>query len=138
MVDTLDFFYYEGNPLNPNLDDIVNKIKELKKYQKVMIVRPDADNTTAIINVDNSEKKGYSKRDFVFHLPKCRRVTEKFLDENKQKECSICQDKFKKNEYIRHLPECEHIFHKKCIDNWFYTSQKYECPLCRNNFYKLK
>jgi len=137
MVETLDFFYFKVNPLNQDLEEVVNKIKELQKYQQLMIVRDDPENTTAMINIDNHKKHGFSKRDFVFHLPKSKRVNQAFLNENKDRECSICREKFKMNEYVRFLPECDHIFHKKCIDNWFYQSQKYECPLCRNNFYKL-
>jgi len=137
MVDCIEFYHSE-NLLNcNNLTDIVNKIKELKKYQQLMIVRDDVDKTTAIIKIDDSNKKGFTKRDFVFHLPKSNKVTETFLNNTKSISCSICRDNLKKNEFIRTLPQCEHIFHKKCVDNWFYTSQKYECPLCRNNFYKF-
>ena len=49
-----------------------------------------------------------------------------------QTDCSICMDIYKYKQYKRVLPECKHIFHKKCIDNWFKKNSS--CPVCRKDF----
>ena len=129
-----DIDYFKCNSEIYNLNDIVNNFKKLKKYDHLIIVQDNPNRTTAIIRLDKS-KKNYSKKDFTFHLPKSKRVNLKNkLDDI---ECSICKETFFKNEFFRELPECKHIFHKKCIDQWFYKSQSYNCPYCRNNFYKI-
>lgn len=50
--------------------------------------------------------------------------------------CQICLEEFTENTEVAMLP-CGHIFHVKCISEWF--SQKYECPLCRfrTNWFKI-
>lgn len=42
--------------------------------------------------------------------------------------CTICQDDFTSHVDVRVLP-CEHLFHVKCIDEWF--QHHHVCPLCR-------
>ena len=129
----IDFFLCKDEN-NYDLNDIVNSFSKLKKYSNLIIIQDNPDRTTGIIKLDN-EKRKYSKKDFVFHLPKSRRVTDKNKLENV--ECSICKCEIVKNEFYRELPGCKHIFHKKCIDQWFYKSQDYNCPNCRNHFYKI-
>lgn len=46
-----------------------------------------------------------------------------------EEDCSICCDNFKTSDCS--ILKCRHIFHKKCIENWFDYSSK--CPLCREN-----
>ena len=58
---------------------------------------------------------------------------DKRLDEFKQNECVICCEDLKKGCAIRKIPVCKHIFHSKCIDNWFKTKIEeaiHKCPLC--------
>jgi len=43
--------------------------------------------------------------------------------------CTICQDELIEGERIRAITECQHMFHAKCVDEWF--RRKPECPLCR-------
>tara|TARA_B100000989_G_C19342252_1_gene385483 strand:+ start:55 stop:471 length:417 start_codon:yes stop_codon:yes gene_type:complete len=131
----IDYFLCNNIDMKYDINDIVENIKELKKYNEVIIVRDDPESTTAIIKLDENKSK-YTKSDFTFHLPKSKRV--KSDSELLKCECSICKENFKCNEFYRGLPECNHLFHKKCIDQWFFKSQKYECPYCRNNFYSLK
>lgn len=45
------------------------------------------------------------------------------------KDCSICQENYKKNEIIRELP-CKHLFHRRCIDRWL-LNESSKCPNCR-------
>ena len=51
--------------------------------------------------------------------------------------CIICFDNYKPNECVRKLNKCGHIFHKKCIDKWFYKNEyNMNCPICRTNYNK--
>ncbi len=49
-----------------------------------------------------------------------------FLDNNEDKECSICLNIISENEQKL---ECGHVFHKECISKWFLRS--ITCPCCR-------
>lgn len=68
-----------------------------------------------------------------------------YLDKNNLKslynrfhrECSICLDKYSFGNFIISLP-CGHLFHKKCIYEWFMNSVNYKCPVCRTSFYRFK
>lgn len=42
--------------------------------------------------------------------------------------CSVCCESFKLNEFKRIL-ECNHIYHGKCVDEWFRNN--ISCPICR-------
>jgi hypothetical protein len=109
-------------------EDIVSKIKELKKYDKLIIVNDDENFTSAVIDLGDDNRL-FSKKDFVFHLPKYQRVNETMADRS----CTICQENLKCGEYYRELGKCKHIFHKRCVDEWFFKSKSYSCPLCRKN-----
>ena len=91
--------------------------------------------TTAIVNLgDNNSQKKLTKSDFTFHLSPAKKIK----DQTIKCECSICYQQFKTNDYYRELDGCKHIFHKKCIDEWFFQSKSYSCPLCRKNPYSLQ
>lgn len=53
-------------------------------------------------------------------------------------DCSICLEKYRKNDKCIKL-DCSHIFHKKCLNEWFKNridkSEELNCPLCRNNLF---
>ena len=80
----------------------------------------------------------------VSHLPKYQKITNDIIQENnitkKQSSCnmcSICQNNFLNGEYFRELPICKHIYHKKCIDKWFYHDlENMKCPICRTSHTK--
>ena len=94
----------------------------------------NSDYTTAIVNLgENNPHKKLIKSDFTFHLAPAKKIKEDLISE-----CSICYQQFKTNEYYRELDGCKHIFHKKCIDEWFFQSKSYSCPLCRKNPYSLQ
>jgi len=130
-------FYYShdlGDNIN-NFDKIVEKIKETKKYKHLIIVNDNKEYMTAIINLgDNNPQKKLTKSDFTFHLSPSKKIKEP----TNYSECSICYQQFKINDYYRELDGCKHIFHKKCIDEWFFQSKSYSCPLCRKNPYSLQ
>ena len=125
----MDYFHVVDNG-NTDYNNIVQKLKETKKYSKVIIINDDENFTSAVVDLGNNDStKQFTKKDFTFHLPKYKKVDSTLENEC----CTICQDKFNQNEYYRELCECGHCFHKKCIDEWFYKSQSYGCPLCRKN-----
>merc|ERR1711964_433769 len=50
-------------------------------------------------------------------------------NENAVLECSICQEHFQKNDVYK--TDCKHLFHKKCIADWYNSKDDAECPECR-------
>ncbi|XP_071688382.1 uncharacterized protein [Rutidosis leptorrhynchoides] len=46
-----------------------------------------------------------------------------------ESECAVCLGDVENGDNVRLLPNCKHLFHVKCIDEWFvgHTS----CPVCR-------
>ncbi|KAI3826159.1 hypothetical protein L1987_00204 [Smallanthus sonchifolius] len=50
-------------------------------------------------------------------------------DHGDQCECAVCLADVETGDMVRLLPDCKHLFHVKCIDEWFvgHTS----CPVCR-------
>ena len=47
-----------------------------------------------------------------------------------QTECSICLDTFVLQEKLRRIKGCGHLFHHRCIREWFATGDS-RCPMCR-------
>jgi hypothetical protein len=55
-----------------------------------------------------------------------------FISNVINKECSVCLGQIeKKEESLGHKinETCSHIFHKKCLTEWFQSS--FTCPICR-------
>ncbi|GJZ69438.1 RING-H2 finger protein ATL52-like protein [Tanacetum coccineum] len=50
-------------------------------------------------------------------------------DNQCENECAVCLGDLEDGDMVRLLPICKHLFHVKCIDEWFvgHTS----CPVCR-------
>ena len=46
-------------------------------------------------------------------------------------ECIICLEYMIKGDKIKIL-ECGHIYHYKCINDWFKKKKEINCPLCSN------
>jgi hypothetical protein len=130
--------FYHSHDLGDNIntfEQIVEKIKETKKFKHLIIVNDNKEYTTAIVNLgDNDPKKKLTKSDFTFHLTPAKKIKA----DTHGCECSICFQQFQKNDYYRELDGCKHMFHKKCIDEWFFQSKSYSCPLCRKNPYSLQ
>lgn len=130
--------YYISHDLGDNIntfEQIVQKIKETKKYKHLIIVNDNKEYTTAIVDLGNNDpQKKLTKKDFTFHLSPAKKIK----NEAHSCECSICFQQFQNNDYYRELDGCKHTFHKKCIDEWFFKSKSYSCPLCRKNPYSLQ
>lgn len=64
-------------------------------------------------------------------------LTEIQYDESISDNCPICLEGYNIKDKLIKL-DCSHIFHKKCIYNWFKRridkSEELNCPMCRNNF----
>ena len=65
-------------------------------------------------------------------------LTEIIIENNLSDNCSICLEDYKKNDKCVKI-NCQHIFHKKCLYDWFKKqidkSENLNCPLCRNNLF---
>jgi hypothetical protein len=73
----------------------------------------------------NDELKAYMESQQLNELAKFR------------SECSICLEKYSLGSFLTLFP-CGHLFHRKCIYEWFMNSANYKCPVCRTSFYKFK
>lgn len=54
-------------------------------------------------------------------------TTSKIIDASKTDECSICREEYTIGDKIKEL-KCGHLYHIKCIDDWFNRINKVECP----------
>lgn len=45
--------------------------------------------------------------------------------------CSICLESYTPYDNISKLKLCVHMYHSKCIDEWFMYSNVFSCPICR-------
>lgn len=54
-------------------------------------------------------------------------TTSKIIDASKPDECLICREEYTIGEKIKKL-KCDHLYHIKCIDDWFNRINKVECP----------
>jgi hypothetical protein len=58
---------------------------------------------------------------------------DKKLDPFNLPECVICFEEFSIGAPVRKIPVCQHVFHSKCIDEWFHAKLQdstHKCPLC--------
>jgi hypothetical protein len=67
---------------------------------------------------------------FIKHKINYKKKYRTIIDGDKEilnKNCSICLNSDLNELYV--ILDCKHIFHKKCIDNWFQRVRS--CPNCR-------
>jgi len=57
------------------------------------------------------------------------------IDTLTKNNCSICLDEFTDEQIL--MTNCEHVYHYKCIKDWKTKSNKFTCPLCRDNINKM-
>ena len=51
--------------------------------------------------------------------------------------CSCCLEDFSAEDVVARLP-CGHVFHEKCIMNWFLMRASSNCPMCRSRAAEAK
>lgn len=116
-----------------NLKNTLDFLRKNYINSSVLIVNNDNNFSSAVIHLNKdtcANKIGFTKSELTFHLPPPRKVKK---GEFEDKVCVICQDNFRENELYRFSKCCNNIFHKKCIDKWYYKKISYNCPMCRNN-----
>ena len=131
--------YYEKYifGVNPNIDkkinniiiDISNGVYKIdstefsgnKEEESIMITLDDDLN----IKVKEIKYKKLSKSKYVKLLGNYKK-----FKQDDEVTCPICLENIIENEYVREL-KCNHVYHKKCIDRWLYTSDQYLCPYCK-------
>ena len=59
---------------------------------------------------------------------KCKKEYEKY-----NIECTICLEKFKDDIDIISLTPCYHLFHNKCLNQYFRKNKNAKCPNCKYN-----
>ena len=57
---------------------------------------------------------------------------EKYVELDEKTSCIICFEEFSRGVFVRKL-HCAHIFHSKCIDEWYLNNNK--CPLCKRDMF---
>ena len=55
--------------------------------------------------------------------------SENFVNTNN---CVICYNDFGDDSFLTDLPKCHHIYHYKCISEWFKVNSK--CPMCKEDY----
>jgi len=66
---------------------------------------------------------------------------DKKLDPFKLAECVICFEEFQIGASVRKIPVCQHVFHSKCIEDWFRSKLQditHKCPLCNSDINQEK
>lgn len=83
-------------------------------------VLPYLNAKNVVISNNNNKCSNYNKYSKYSKIAKQSKVQKQY------DECSICLEPCKKGRYRL---RCKHVFHKKCIKEWFKTNKS--CPNCR-------
>jgi hypothetical protein len=134
---------YDNIKMDFDIEDLSEMYKMMKnvKFNKINVKRHEKnkimlDLTTISSDSDydsdedsNNHNENKSMRKITKHLGKFKKIK----GDESFESCSICCNEYIKNEYYRKMDKCGHIFHKKCVDKWFFVNKNCECPLCRTN-----
>ena len=77
-----------------------------------------------IMNLCKKSKKNDKKNDIIIEN---NYISYKLTSIIEPQECVICLENMNNNDIIV-LTECFHMYHKKCINDWFMISNI--CPIC--------
>ena len=123
-VQMIQFSLYFSNDSSEEIIYHTNYVENLTSIVRVVAETGFQVNQDILEN--NKLQRKYKYEDIINKLGKtCKKI-------KTDCQCTICHEDLKKNQLYRPLP-CEHLFHKKCIDQWFQNSNP-TCPLCRINF----
>lgn len=137
---------------NINSNHTINKeIKMMVRYDNLEIASNLLEITPKDINHDDIENvQEYEGGDIVEsastdNLRSSRHQLSSFYDEgcarcynnddnnndHYHEECLICCEEYKSNEIVVILPQCFHMYHVRCLEQWFIHKKSNLCPLCK-------
>jgi hypothetical protein len=59
----------------------------------------------------------------------------KSFQDEKNMDCPVCMEEFKKGELIQPFRVCNHEFHVSCLFLWLHNQGKTTCPVCRQDLF---
>jgi hypothetical protein len=133
---------YDNIKMEFEIEDLSEMYKMMKniKFNKINVKRQEKNKIMLDLSTNSSNSNSDTESDSDIESEKSMKKITKHLGKFKKirgnesfESCTICCQEFIKNEYYRKLDKCGHIFHKKCVDKWFFVNQNCECPLCRSN-----
>ena len=121
-----------NNNNNNNDDDNEDEISENEISQNPRIIHlqglGELAMLVAILDLLNGQRDHPVNKKLLDDLPEIPIKNVNKL-ENDKKRCNICLEDFNNGEYVLILP-CLHIYHTKCIKEWFNSNNT--CPLCKS------
>ena len=120
-----------NNEFNRNIGYINNNINVYNNNRNVAL---DVNNINYNIdshsNIINPVKKELTLEEILTNEiylgpKKCKKEYEKY-----NIECSICLEKYKDDIDMVCLTPCSHLFHYKCLYDYFHKNEKAKCPNC--------
>lgn len=81
-----------------------------------------------LLNESFEEQPDLEKTDYELEIDS---IKYNVIENDKEKNCSICLSDFDNEDMVSCIKECQHIFHTNCIKEW--GKYKTTCPVCRNN-----
>lgn len=107
-----------------DLDQLRDEVNVLERmFERLLEFQVD---TTPVTERNNALCPPASPR-AIQHLPDIV-VSDHDLEDNCNRECSICFLDFNVNDTVSRLP-CGHFYHRECISEWL--KKKCTCPICR-------
>jgi hypothetical protein len=121
-----------NNNTNNDHDDSEDEISENEISQNPRIIHlqglGELAMLVAILDLLNGQRDHPVNKKLLDDLPEIPIKNVNKL-ENDKKRCNICLEDFNNGEYVLILP-CLHIYHTKCIKEWFNSNNT--CPLCKS------
>ncbi len=125
-VQLIQYSLYFSNESSEEIIYNTNFVENLTSLLQVVV--QTGFTTFQEILENNKKQQTYKYEDIINKIGKsCKKI-------KNECQCTICHEDLKQNQLYRPLP-CNHIFHKKCIDQWFKNNNP-TCPLCRVDFMK--
>jgi len=120
---------------NGRIQFLMNEVHIIEEYfngrglGQYFISRSDRSESS---NVESEEEQTiYLTVEDINKIPRRPFVSTDRSRQSAEEACPVCFEDFKEGEEICTLPVCNHVFHSKCIYNWFGMSSL--CPMCRSS-----